>query len=374
MVEYAANANYVRRAWERSDRYIVAAIVEHAGNDFAEIIRSLVPSMVFALGTVVATTAVGATVGAGIGAVAGGVGAVPGAVAGGNIGLSLGVAILEWCGLAFLAVYLGASIADVGQDFERGIQTAWTSGGSPSQIDSAAKQMANGVGRFCGLLLQAIAAYVAAEGFVVVARRLGGSRLGVSVQKLFSTDAFEQALGKYILEQTKPLPGGRSALGRVGQPPLVQRRAGKAAKFFSKYRASIQNEYVPDVVAFLKTIDLSQEVRDGAGVLKVGDQLARYRTGADNPSTALFLTKVGTSPTDLAISWQDRMLVRYRVKAPPPDVLKTSVTGIRLGKPGKQVTGHFSDRAVSGGTGTQYIFPNWSTYLEEIKPPVSKKR
>jgi hypothetical protein len=375
MADYTANATYVRRAWDLSDRYVVAATIQSAGCDFAGIIRGLVPSMILAIGAVMTTTALGATIGAGLGALGGGVGAAPGAVAGGNVGLTVGLAILDWFGLAFLAIYIGSGLSDIGRDFQHGIQTAWTSGGAQPQIDAAARQMADGVGRFSSLLLQAVFAYVAAEGIAAGAKRLGSSRLGVSVQKFFSTDAFEQAFGKYLLERTKPLPNGSSALGRLNEPPMVQRRAGKAAKFFSRFQSSIRNDYVTNVFDFLKTVDLSQAVETGSGVLKVGDELVRYRVGAsDNPASAMFLTKVGTSPTDLAISWNNRTLVRYRVKAAPPDVLKSNVTGIRLGKPGARPTGHFSDSAISGGTGTQYIVPNWSAYLEEVKQVSFQKR
>ncbi len=120
----------------------------------------------------------------------------------------------------------------------------------------------------------------------------------------------------------------------------------------SRFQSSIRNDYVTNVFDFLKTVDLSQAVETGSGVLKVGDELVQYRIGAsDNPASAMFLTKVGASPTDLAISWNNRTLVRYTVKAAPPDVLKSSVTGIRLGKPGIRPTGHFSDSAISGGSG-----------------------
>ena len=375
MVDYPANAIYVKRAWDLSGRYVGAAIAEHTGSDFADIVRAFVPSMLLAAGAVMTTTALGAAVGAGLGALAGGVGAAPGAVAGGSFGLSVGLSILEWLGLGFLAVYIGSGLADVAKDIEAGAETAWKSGGSAMQIDAAARRMADGVGRLFSLVLQGIAAYVSARGIAAAMKQLSSSRLGPSLQRVFGTEAFEQALGKHILEQTKPLPNGESALGRFNAPPAVQRRAGKAAQFYSRHEASIRNEYITNVVDFMKTIDLSRDVRSGSDVLKVGDELVRYRVGTlDNPAAALFATKEGTSPTHLAMSWQNRTLVRYRVKAPPPDVLKTNLTAIRLGKPGSRFTGHFSDSAISGGTGTQYVIPNWSAYLEEIRPFSSPRR
>lgn len=375
MVDYVANATHVKRAWELSGRYVGAAIAEHAGRDFADIVQGLVPSMLLAAGAVMTTTAVGAAVGAGLGALAGGVGAAPGAVAGGSLGLSIGLGILEWLGLGVLAVYIGSGLADVAKDLDAGAQMAWTSGGSATQIDAAARRMAGAVGRLFSLVLQGIVADVSARGMAAATKQLAASRLGASLQNVFRTDAFEQALGKHILEQTKPLPNGESALGRFNAPPVVQRRAGKAAQFYSKHEASIRNEYITNVVDFLKTIDLSREVQSGSDVLRVGDEVVRYRVGThDNPATALFATRPGTSPTDLALSWQGRTRVRYRVKAPPPDVLQTTITGLRLGKPGSRFTGHFSDSSISGGTGTQYVIPNWSTYLEEIKPFSSSRR
>jgi hypothetical protein len=46
MADYTANATYVKRAWDLSDRYVVAATIQSAGSDFADIIRGLVPSMI----------------------------------------------------------------------------------------------------------------------------------------------------------------------------------------------------------------------------------------------------------------------------------------------------------------------------------------
>lgn len=375
MVDYAANASHVKRAWTLSGRYVGAAIADRTGQDFADIVHGLIPSMLLGAGAVMTTTALGAALGAGVGALAGGVGAAPGAVAGGSLGLSVGMWILEWLGLGFLAAYIGSGLADVAKDIEAGVQTAWTSGGSATKIDAAARRMADGVGHFFSLVLEGIAMYVSARGIAGAMKQLSASRFGTSLQRVFGTEAFEQALGKHILEQTKPLPNGEAALGRINAPPAVQRRAGKAAQFYSKHEATIRNEYVTNVVDFLKTIDLSHDVQSGSSVLKVGDQLVRYRLGTlDNPASALFATKPGTSPTDLGLSWQNRTLVRYRVKAPPPDVLRTTITGIRLGKPGSRFTGHFSDDAISGGTGTQYVIPNWSAYLEEIRPVPPPKR
>ena len=58
------------------------------------------------------------------------------------LGLSIGLGILEWLGLGVLAVYIGSGLADVAKDLDAGAQMAWTSGGSATQIDAAARRMA----------------------------------------------------------------------------------------------------------------------------------------------------------------------------------------------------------------------------------------
>src|SRR4029079_4067688 len=134
------------------------------------------------------TPAVGAAVGAGLGALAGGVGAAPGAVAGGSLGLSIGLGILEWLGLGVLAVYIGSGLADVAKDLDPGAQMAWTSGGSATQIDAAARRMAGAVGRLFSLVLQGIVADVSARGMAAATKQLAASRLGASLQNVFRTD------------------------------------------------------------------------------------------------------------------------------------------------------------------------------------------
>jgi hypothetical protein len=107
---------------------------------------------------------------------------------------------------AHLAVYIGSGLADVAKDIEADAKTAGKSGGSATHIDAAARRMADGVGRLFSLVLQGIAAYVSAQGIAAAMKQLSSSRLGPSLQRVFGTEAFEQALGKHIVEQTKPLP------------------------------------------------------------------------------------------------------------------------------------------------------------------------
>ena len=93
-IEYAYGVLYVKQAWAQSGRYVPAAIVKHAGADFADLLSGILPAMLMSAGLVVVSTGVGASVGAGIGALAGGVNAVPGAIVGAEMGLSVGVSLL----------------------------------------------------------------------------------------------------------------------------------------------------------------------------------------------------------------------------------------------------------------------------------------
>ena len=76
--------------------------------------------------------------------------------------------------------------------------------------------MADGIGRFSSLLLQAVFAYVAAEGIATGAKRLSSSRLGnFQAEVLRSADAFEQAFGSCPTRTNEATPewqfGTRSA-------------------------------------------------------------------------------------------------------------------------------------------------------------------
>lgn len=299
VVRYAQNLSYVQAAWTRAVVYAPSAIRKHAGDDFSELIKGLLPAMLIALGGVVVTTFVGAAIGGAVGALAAGVGAAPGAVAGGELGLSVGLWLLEWLGLAFLVIYIGSSLGEIGERFSRGIQAAWDSCGSASAIDAAGREMAEGLGRFYSLLLQAIVAYAAQQGVAAAAQRLSKTRLGSGISKLFNTKSFEEGTITHYLKR----------LGRPGEPPLVRRRVGDVVKFLRDQAGMKEDE----ILGVLKGVDFNSPVDvgpNGLGVpIKAGEVLIQNADGG----VGRWFTRAGRSTRDTGISAEGREFVRFDV-------------------------------------------------------------
>lgn len=161
VIEYARRVGYVADAWTLArTRHAGPAIVRQVGADFYAVVEGLLTGLLMAVGVLLTTTALGALIGGGVGALAGGVGAVPGAAAGAKIGLIVGNWILVWLGVGFLMVYLAEHVGAMGEKFKAGILGAWESRGSPAALDAAARQLADGIGLFFSLLLQALVAYL----------------------------------------------------------------------------------------------------------------------------------------------------------------------------------------------------------------------
>jgi hypothetical protein len=90
------------------------------------VLSGILPALLMALVIVAGSSLVGASIGAIAGGFFGlGVGAVPGAIAGGSTGFTAGMWILEWMGLAFLAVHVGKNMYQVGRLLESGFNDAW---------------------------------------------------------------------------------------------------------------------------------------------------------------------------------------------------------------------------------------------------------
>jgi hypothetical protein len=194
--------NIVTALWHAAGQ-IPAAVYEETGEALDEVLSGILPAILIGLAVVAGTTLVGISAGALVGAIAGvGIGAVPGAVAGGHIGFSAGVWILEWMGLAFLAVYVGKNLHEVTWLLERGFDAAWGHGArdsfcmdtyeliyggwndyvpSTSSAMKASKYFARAVAVVIRLVLEGIVLYITARGVAKLPElvaQLKSSRLG----------------------------------------------------------------------------------------------------------------------------------------------------------------------------------------------------
>lgn len=115
IVRYTQLCEDYARAVRLSLKYLKKAVLRHAKKASVEILVSLAETVVISIGVVAALTALGAIIGGGVGFVVGGATAVPGAVIGAEIGFEFALVILEWFGLAMLAVWLGKAIGEVGK-------------------------------------------------------------------------------------------------------------------------------------------------------------------------------------------------------------------------------------------------------------------
>jgi hypothetical protein len=155
-----------------------------------------------ALAIVAGCTLVGLSLGALGGAIAGaGVGAVPGAIAGSSTGFSAGMWILEWMGLAFLAVHVGKNMYQVTRLVESGFNDAWGTGARDvfglnswdrmhyghdkipghSQVMAASRKFARAVAVLIRLVLEGVVLYLTARGVAKLPElvaQLRNSRLG----------------------------------------------------------------------------------------------------------------------------------------------------------------------------------------------------
>jgi len=108
---------YVKDAFVRASMlYVDKAIIKHTTEDFWEILKGIIPTLMIAAATVVVTTLIGAK----IGALFGGMGAIPKAI----IGAKVGLAILAYLGLAFLAAYILEHISEVRKHLQKGVSMA----------------------------------------------------------------------------------------------------------------------------------------------------------------------------------------------------------------------------------------------------------
>ena len=154
-----------------------AAIRRHTGEEFETLIQGLIPGLLIALAGLLTTTLIGGA----IGAVFGGAGAAPGAA----IGFQVGLWLLNWLGIGFLAYYVIAGLHEVMEAFGRGITIAWKSCGDENSIESASLEIAEGIGIFFRLVLQALVMYLL--------KAAGEANTSAAIQKLSESRLFRSA-------------------------------------------------------------------------------------------------------------------------------------------------------------------------------------
>lgn len=189
LLDHKANAKHVLEACEIAlNKYVGNEIEKETGRAIAELLEGILYGLVMMLAIVAATTGLGAAAGAAIGSLAFGVGAAPGAAVGAELGFDAGIWILEWMGLAFLALYVGKNLGEVTGLLAIGVERAWNAGkhGTTEQadIDAGAVKIARAVAVLFRLILEAIVMYLLAEGVAAVANRLPRLLKGLKESKL----------------------------------------------------------------------------------------------------------------------------------------------------------------------------------------------
>lgn len=177
LIDHKASAKQVLEACEIAlNKHVGSAIEEETGRAIKELVDGILYALVMMLAIVAVTTGIGAAAGAAIGSLAFGVGAAPGAAVGAGAGFDAGIWILNWMGLAFLAVYVGKNLGEVTGLLAIGVERAWNAGkhGTTKQadIDAGAVKIARAIAVLFRLILEAIVMYLLAEGVAAVAKRL----------------------------------------------------------------------------------------------------------------------------------------------------------------------------------------------------------
>jgi hypothetical protein len=166
----------VLRAVFAARKYVPERFAEATGYELKEIASGIVPGLLMMLAIIALSTTVGAAAGAALGALAGGVGAIPGAAAGAALGFNVSLAILNFLGLAFLAVYIGEALLDGIRVAGEAAQMAWNAidhrGGEDLAVESAAAHLAYAGALVFRGVLQGIVAFLLARGTAAAASRV----------------------------------------------------------------------------------------------------------------------------------------------------------------------------------------------------------
>lgn len=322
VLRYAHQSAYAVEAWILAQAlYVWPSLRKHAGQDFLELMRGILPGLLLAFGALITTTGLGALIGGVVGAVGGGgVGAVPGAVYGGELGFTIGTFLLEYLGLSVLALYMADALSATGRQIGHGLQRAWNSCGSAAVLDTAAQDIAEGFGCFFDALLQALAAYVAEAGMAAALKGLNESKIVSGLGKFFRTDAFREATVNYWLEK----------IGKPGEPQLVRDRVAFVIEFLRDQAKGLAGQSLPSkkIGEVLSGTDFNTPVASPKGLLetfKVGDSLTQRpdaKWGGGN-----WFGKSGYSANSVGLAEGNRGYKVYQVLR-PFEALKTRAAAI----------------------------------------------
>lgn len=253
--DYLLRVGYVKQSWDlMAVKYGPEAILKQTGEDFSRLVNGFLPGLLLPLGGLIVTSLAGATIGGMLGALAGGAGTIPGAMAGGEAGFSVGLWILEWLGLGFLAVYLGSALSEVTKHFAKGALMAWNSGGTRVLIHASAAEMAEGLGRFFSLLLQALVALFLKEGLESAEKTLTQSKIGQRFAAFLEDKAFKKAVAETMKKANRiedwqtiiarlnleTAPNGGALWSKVGPETAAQLAANSKLKGFAANRMTLE--------------------------------------------------------------------------------------------------------------------------------------
>jgi hypothetical protein len=345
VIRYARRAAYVTCSWNLAVLiYVRPAIIKHAGKDFMELVKGILPGLLIAFGIVVSTTLIGAAIGGLAGGVFGvGAGAAPGAAYGGGLGLTVGMWLLDFLGVYVLAKYVLNSLNEVGQYMAQGIKEAWNSCGSTEPIDAAARSMAEALGYFFDVLMQGLVAYIAEEGMAKALGELNKSKIGGSLDEFLRTETFKKETISYWLDK----------LGKPNEPMLVRERVGVVVEFVrdkAKGRSGMkfggkQIREVLDGTDFNTPVASPKDILETFETDNVLVQRPDSKYGGGN-----WFTKSGYSANSTGLAEGDRGFRLYKVLK-PFEALKTRSASINdTFTSGQAVAG----RPISGG-GMQYF-------------------
>ncbi|MFQ5652290.1 MAG: DUF6861 domain-containing protein [bacterium] len=361
---------YVKDAFIRASMlYIDKAIIKHTTEDFWKILEGLIPALMIAAGAVVVTTLIGA----GIGALFGGVGAIPGAF----IGAKVGLAILSYLGLAFLAAYVLDHISEVGEHLHKGVSLAWDSCGSRLQIDQGAREIAEGIGVLCSLIIQAILVYLLRSGSKGMTK-LRQSKLFKWCPRLDSwiRENFIRLCFRYKIKGGIPvISGGRIGAAKFSQSLVLARSllgdmmSGNHPRFrtfrdLHRYltsqkglRVAKKEVYGPREPATGKVMtDAAQVIyssADGTVVVKVKTRGYEWG-GRKNGTMSIEITDGGPGWEGVRckISRDGQIIAKTRLAEKEVVVLKDGVYAITKGAQKKLADGAKMDELSKGGFGS----------------------
>jgi len=193
-IDFPARVAAVHRAIIGASAYLPKALLDATGHELHQIVAGILPGLLMLMAVLAATTVIGAAAGAAIGALAFGVGAAPGAVVGAGLGFEAGIAILDFLGIAFLAVYIGQSLVKATKLAAHAVSLAWQSVDRPegqrrAVVDTASKTLAAAVAELMRGVLQGIVAFLLAKGTAAVASRVPGLVAKLRSSKLGATFA-----------------------------------------------------------------------------------------------------------------------------------------------------------------------------------------